>query len=237
MTQSGFRFSAFHPSGRIVLLAFLFICSFTTSTVATQQRLPLDPLTPQEKEIAARVAGEDSRVKELLGGGRQRLVYVEFFALKPEDRSRSEERAGRPIRIGRHAEVLFYGYGNDQGARAIVDLERRSVQEVTRLEGDLVPLTFDDLAEAREIALRNPELRGLLGPDAQRFQIQRQTTRTVNQQPVIEGLRLRTTDPNDPCYKQRCLYLLFRRGRTYLNNASVIVNLNTQTVRIERRRR
>src|SRR5688500_12352089 len=101
MTQSGFRFAAFHPRGRMVLLAFLFICSFTISTLATQQRLPLAPLTPQEKETAARAAGEDSRVKELLGGGRQRLVYVEFFALKPEDRSRSEERAGRPMRIGR----------------------------------------------------------------------------------------------------------------------------------------
>lgn len=236
MSLSGLRFAAF-PTERLLILAFLLTITFTSVTVSAQPRvMPLDPLTPQEKEVAARIASEDARVKELLGAGRQRLIYVDFFALKPDDRSRAEEKDGRAIRIGRHAEVLFYSYQSDQGARVIVDLERRAVSEVSRLDGDLVPLTFDDLVEARDIALRNSDVRGLLGADSQRFEVLRQTSR-YDQQPRVEGLRLRTTDPNDPCYKQRCVYLLFRRGRVYVNTASVIVNLNSQTVRVERRRR
>jgi hypothetical protein len=246
MSLSGLRFAAFPKHERLIVLAFLLTITFTYATVSAQPRggrrqpassvMPLDPLTPQEKEVATRIASEDGRVKELLGGGRQRLIYVDFFALKPEDRSRAEEKDGRPIRIGRHAEVVFYSYQNDQGARVVVDLNRRAATEVSRLEGDLVPLTFDDLVEARDIALRNSEVRGLLGADSQRFEVLRQTAR-YDQQPRVEGLRLRTTDPSDPCYKQRCVYLLFRRGRVYLNTASVIVNLNSQTVRVERRRR
>ncbi|MCA1615644.1 MAG: hypothetical protein LC800_16400 [Acidobacteria bacterium] len=204
------------------------------------QTLPLDPLTPEEKERAARAASDDARVKELLGGGTPRVVYVEFLAVKPDDESRARERDGSPIRIGRHAEVVLYNSENDRGARAVVVLDRRdSVRQVERLDGDRVPLTFADLQEAHSIALRNPEVRSLLGADADRFRVlrQEQIRRGDESQIAVEGLRYRTTDPADPCYRQRCFLLLFRRGRAYVNDARTIVNLNARNARVERRRR
>ena len=204
------------------------------------QVLPLDPLTPEEKERAARAASNNARIKELLGSGTQRVVYVEFLALKPDDESRARERDGRPIRIGRHAEVVLYNPENDQGARAVVELDRQdSVRQVERLDSDLVPLTFEDIEAARDIALRNADVRSLLGADADRFRVlrQAQTRRGDEQQIAVEGLRYRTTNPSDPCYRQRCVALLFRRGRVYVRNANVLVNLNTRTARVERRRR
>jgi hypothetical protein len=202
--------------------------------------LPLDPLTPEEKERAARVASSNARIKELLGSGTPRVVYVEFLALKPDDESRAQERDRRPIRIGRHAEVVLYNPENDRGARVIVELDRQdSVRQVERLDSDLVPLTFEDLEVARDLALRSPEVRSFLGADADRFRVLRQAQirRGDEQQIAVEGLRYRTTNPNDPCYRQRCVALLFRRGRVYIGNANVLVNLSTRTARVERRRR
>ena len=202
--------------------------------------LPLDPLTPAEKERAERVAAEDARVRELLGDGPRRLVYVEFFALKPDDRGQAEERQGRPVRIGRHAEVLFYARALNQGVRAVVDLERGRVREVARLDGDDVPLTPDDVEEARALALRDAAVRRLLGADAERFRVRRERgllRAEAAEQTVVEALRVRSEDANDPCSRERCLLLLFRRGRAYVRDASIVVNLTAQNVRLERRRR
>src|SRR5947207_6780044 len=43
----------------------------------------LDPLTPEETELATRIATADPRVKDALGKGRALLVQVQFLALKP----------------------------------------------------------------------------------------------------------------------------------------------------------
>lgn len=249
MTLSSPCLAAFHRIGRLFFLASVFTFAITLASVSAQRRvaqrpaaqgvLPLDPLTTQEKEKAARIAADDSRVKDLLGSGRQRLIYVEFFALKPEERSRVEERRDRPINIGRHAEVVLFNPQSERGALVIVNLERGSVVETVRLDSDAVPLNHDDIEEARLIALGSSEVRSLLGRDADRFQVLRRTrvTRGDEQLMAVEGLRYRPGNPNDPCYKQRCVALLFRRGRAYVREASVIVNLSARTARVERRRR
>ena len=101
MTRSGFRFAAFHQCGRFFSSrsVHLFIHSIDhrcSAAVASIRDFP--------KEKPPRVLPGNSRVKELLGGGRQRLVTSNSSRLKPDDRSRVGEREGRPVRIGRYAE-------------------------------------------------------------------------------------------------------------------------------------
>ena len=196
--------------------------------ITRQQTLPLDPLTSEEKLIAERIARADSHVGELLGTGRQRLIYVEFLALKPDDEQKTRETPGRPIQIGRHAEVLLYRYDGDLGVRALVDLENRTVKEASRVDGDQVPLTSEDVAEALELALQNEQLRTKLGPEAQQYRVEGERYR-------VEGMRILATDESDPCWKHRCLDLLFRRGQFYLAEFPVTVDLTARTVRLERR--
>jgi len=196
--------------------------------ITRQQTLPLDPLTSEEKVIAERVAKADSHVGELLGTGRQRLIYVEFLALKPEDEQKTRETPGRPIQIGRHAEVLLYRYDGDLGVRAVVDLEKQAVKEVSRVDGEQVPLTSEDVAEALELALQNERLRTKLGPEVQQYRVEGGRYR-------VEGMRILATDESDPCWKHRCLDLLFRRGQFYLAEFPVTVDLTARTVRLERR--
>jgi hypothetical protein len=67
---------------------------------------PLDPLTAAERQQAETVARGDARVKELLGGGRSRLVYVDFSAIKRSDAAQTPD-SPTSVALGRHAEVVF----------------------------------------------------------------------------------------------------------------------------------
>src|SRR6266849_4530672 len=201
------------------------------------QVLALNPLTAEEKAAAERVALADSRVSELLGTGRRGLVSVDLLALKPNKEEIAAAAAGLPIQMARHAEVVFFRYEGEFGVRAVVDLSRKAVTEVSRLESEQVPLTSDDLAEAYKLALRNAEVRSALGPDAERFRVEglQRTAGTAGGQFVVRGLRVQATEESDPCWKHRCLQLLFRRGDVYLTEPVVIVDLSRQQVMLQRR--
>jgi hypothetical protein len=114
------------------------------------------------------------------------------------------------------------------GVRALVDLEKREVNEASRVDGDQVPLTSEDVAEALELALQNEQLRTKLGPEAQQYRVEGERYR-------VEGMRILATDESDPCWKHRCLDLLFRRGQFYLAEFPVTVDLTARTVRLGRR--
>jgi len=179
---------------------------------------PLDPLTPEEVRIVERTARADPRVKDMLGDGRQRLISVEFLALKPDDARSAEETPERPIAIGRHGVALFYRYDGDYGVRAVVDVERTSVMNVSRIEGGQVPLSAEEVSEAASLALKDSSVRRLLGADAERYE--------------IEGLRTRGMSEQDPCATHRCTELVLRRGNLYLAGARIVVDLTAQNVRV-----
>ncbi len=201
--------------GRIVfailsLLSLIFLA--TTSAPAQEiarpvaqaqgERRALDPLTADEQAAAERVARNDPKVKELLGETGVRLVSAVPVLIKAESPEKTN-LAQREIEV-----VLFRPQG-EVGARVIVNLPQHGVVAVTRLASDQVPFTNDDLADAFQMALRDPEVLKALGPEAQTF-------------------------PNDPCSKHRCLWLMFRRGNDYLSQPSVTVDLTDKRVYVEK---
>jgi hypothetical protein len=194
--------------------------------------LPLDPLTAEEKAEAIRVASSDSRVKETLGRGRSTTINAEFLALKSDSATGASDAP-----VGRHAAVIFYRYDDDKGVRAVVDLTRRAVSELSVMDGASVPLAIDEVVQASSLALRNEQVRSALGSSAQTFRVQTSLSGSEPPQNRVEGLRMVALSPNDPCYKQRCVSLLFRQGRSYIVGLSVVVNLTRQDVTVERKPR
>ena len=191
----------------------------------------LDPLTPEEIELATRIATADPRVKDALGKGRALLVQVQFLALKPNVYGAGQDL--ERLKIGRHAAVLFYRYDTDQGVHVIVDLEKRSAGDITRIEGRAVPLAAEEVAQASALALRNDRVRSLLGARVNDFRV---ANLAAGERPEnrIEGLRVVATSPRDPCYRHRCVDLLFRQREGYIAGTSVTVDLTSQAVRVER---
>jgi len=200
-------------------------------------RLPLDPLTDDEKRAAERIALADRRVQELLGGGRRQLVSVEVFANKPPREQIEAAAGGRAIPMGRFAEVLFLRHEGEVGVRAVVDLPAGAVAEVGQVSGPQVPLTQTDLAEAWQLAAREADVRTALGADVDRFRVAEAPVRGAVVRPryAVEALPVEAVADNDPCYKHRCLQLLFRRGDAYLMRPIVIVDLSARKVYIDRR--
>lgn len=212
----------------------------TPTKPGPRQVLPLDPLGPEELRVAERIALADPRVREQLGTGRRELVSVDVFVPKPAQKEIGAAIAGQRIHMGRFAEVVFFRYEGEYGVRAVVDLEGKAVTEVTRLESRQVPMTPTDLGDAWRLALRNEDVRKALGPNVERFQVWQQaraaTAGRSREAYVVEALRVGAAEEKDPCFKHRCLQLLFRRGDTYLMEPSVIVDLSAEKVYVERRR-
>jgi Cu2+-containing amine oxidase len=194
--------------------------------------LPLDPLSEEEKHDAVQIALADARVKEMLGTGRHEAASVSLFPQKLPREQVEAAAAGREIPMSRTAEVIFFRYEDESGVRVIVDLSHKSASEVSRLSTRDVPMTQTDLAEAWNLASRNAEVRETLGAELQQFQVE-----PARQNYRVEGLRIEAVSDKDPCYKHRCLQLLFRRGADYLVKPIVIVDLTSRDVRIERRER
>ena len=186
-----------------------------------QQRMqPLDPLTPEEMELAARRASEDARVKAALGSGRQQLIRVEFLAFKGLDYR--ETRGPDQLKIGRHAAVVFYNYNDDVGIHVVVDLERESVVAITKMEGKVVPLAAAEVTDAFNLAMRNEQVQALLGARAGEFKVSGLVTRERPENRV-EGLRVVSVSPKDPCYRHRCVDLIFHQREGYISGTEVTV--------------
>jgi hypothetical protein len=200
-------------------------------SLTSPQELPLDPLTPEEIELAAQIASADQRVQKELGSGRRQLIRVQFLALKTGiDLKTGQEQ--KPLNVGRSAAVLFYRYDTNQGIHAVVDLRQKSVGNISRLEGRAVPLAIAEVEEAFALALLDKRVRILLGSKANEFRVAQPS---AVQKPAnsVEGLRVVATAPGDPCYKHRCLELHFRKREGYVAGTSVTVDLSAQKVRIK----
>jgi hypothetical protein len=194
---------------------------------------PLDPLTDAEKQEAERIARADPRVIQLLGNGQADLIYVAFFALKPVDPSAS--RDPERLAVERGAEMVFFRSAGDFGVKALVGLGRKGVLSVERLESADVPLREQDWTKAVQLALKNPEMQQVLGKDTDTFRSlsRRKSNAATLKQNAVRILPIVATRPTDPCFRQRCVQLWFRRGPVYMVD-SAIVNLSTGVVVIEK---
>jgi Cu2+-containing amine oxidase len=216
-----------------MIAALLLGCCVMVSTGCRHARRPLDPLTAAEKQEAERIARADSRVIQLLDKGRTELVYVSFFALKPANPSAN--RDPDRLTLERAAEVVFYRFDGNFGIRALVSLGRKGVISVERLESADVPLTGQDWTDALQLALKNPEIQQMLGKDVDKFSrlSRRQSNAATLKQNAVRILLIVATSPKDPCFGNRCVQLLFRRGPVYLVD-SAIVNLSSGVVQVRK---
>jgi len=192
---------------------------------------PLDPLSVDERAAAERLARSDGKVKEIVGESGVRLVSAEPILAKKIPPRESDLTV-------REVEVVLFRPDNEAGARVLVDLRRGSVLEVLRLRTGQVPMTFDDLADAFQLAARDAEVQRLLGPSIQDFKVQAASSQPGIEVPenIVTGLPLRSTDPKDPCATHRCMELFFRRGNDYLSEPVVLVDLTRKKVIVERRK-
>jgi Cu2+-containing amine oxidase len=197
-----------------------------TSRQVASDRRALDPLNRDEIGAAEQIARSDAKVRELLGESGVRVVSVTPVLLKAE----SPEKTNL---AQRQVEVVLFRPQDEVGARVIVNLQRNGVVALHRLRPDQVPMTNDDLADAFQLALRDADVQKSLGTAASTFRIRTDVQRPPENS--VGGLPVRSTDPNDPCSKHRCMRLTFRRGHDYLSEPIVVVDLTAKRVYVQKR--
>ena len=212
--------------------AMLNLLLFHLATAAYPQDsppLPLDPLTPQEREAARSLAIENVKIRAFLGTSRSREIYTDFIAVKRT--AETDIYKDQPRR--RHAEVLYYRYDNDLGVRALVDLEARTVVEVVRVNGTSVPINTEEIKEAADLALADTRVKQLFLGKMPEFHVATQPATAEDMSTNrIEGLRTVGVSPNDPCFRHRCIVLFFRTGNRYVQMNRVVVDLTSQRVQV-----
>jgi hypothetical protein len=216
-----------HP-GPQWCFAMLLGAALASATAFAQTRAYLDPLTDAERRLAEGVAREDARVRKLAGDGRVRLVYVELATPKFD----GKRRKGNDELQGRYAEVLQYRFDDDSGVLTLVDLEKRAVLDVQKVEGGAVPLTREDLEEAVKFALDSDEVRKLLGREASQY-VAPEPSAPENPPYAIRALLVHSHDRKDPCFRHRCVHLFFQQRNAYLIDTA-IVDLTERRVQIQR---
>lgn len=189
---------------------------------------PLDPLTAAERETAARLALADQRVRRFAGDRAHDVALVELLVRKPDQQV---DDADRPPPLGRRAEVLISVFETRfTGIRAVVDLERRVVEDVSELPsaprpagdslrgGPAVPISPREVELARRLVFARPELRTFIDSPLEEI--------------AVEYLPISWID-RELCPSGRCVELLFRRGDSFATTTAV-VDIPTQTVRFRR---
>ncbi len=189
---------------------------------------PLDPLTDFERQTASRLALADQRVLRIASDRAHDVAFVELLVRKPTD---LVDDADRPPDLGRRAEVLISVYESRfTGIRAVIDLERQAVEEVSELPsppaesddslrvGTSVPISPREVELSRRLVLAHPEFRSLVGRPAEEI--------------TVEYLPITSVD-REYCPSGRCLELLFRRGESY-STTTAVVDIPTQGVRFRR---
>lgn len=219
---------------RILSTLFLILMA-TVLTAQTRRPLPLDPLTPEEEELARATALNDRRVRELVGDNPDPTPSIQFIAYKPPGRQDNTP-------AGRHADVVFALEPGRGAVRVLVDVPGKRVVDVVRVSEMSTGISQRDINAAITLAIRDARVIAALGgaETARSFHVAVEPdARRVTAGNIVEALRTIGDYPPD-CNVHRCMVLLFRRGGHYLNDAGdVIVDLNTQqtyvTAREDRR--
>ena len=190
--------------------------------------LPLDPLTAQERALTDTIVRSDARVREFLAGGPNRLINIDFIAVKTPRESATRDEVP-PSR--RTAEAVLYRYDTNQGILVLVDIGRRVVTDIARVPGESVPINNDEVAQAAKLALADRRVIQLFGGRMPAFRVATgPATEAETDQPRIEGLRTIGATPEDPCYRRRCVVLFFRVNNRYVQMNRVFVDLISQRV-------
>jgi len=205
--------------GRLHLLSAAAGLVLLPTVLQPQGVRPLDPLTPAEIAMTRELVRADTQVRRLIGDRRNVLAQISFLALKAEGTdTTAPTKEPAPVRA---AMATYYVYDGDFGVRAFVNLAKRTVLVVQRVDEEPIPMAPEEIATAKRLALADSGLRRRLGPRPEALR--------------VEWLGVTAVDTSDPCYHRRCLQLLFRRGRAFLSRPTVIIDLTSGTVRTEER--
>jgi len=209
------------PSNFVRSLAIGFVFVPWLCGIADAQSKPDLTQALTVAKVSAPLSGEESTLA--LGLAERALKEKKLFADKKMyltdahvTRDTASERKGVFERL---ALLLYYRYEGDLTIEVLINLARKEVVAVKQLPDYVAPISGEEFAIAKELALNDPQLKPILSPHLDRLE--------------VDILTPRSESPDDPFFRHRVLYLMFRVGTKYLIPQSVFVDLTTEKILIE----
>lgn len=167
-------------------------------------------LTEAEKLLAVQLSDQAITARDLRNGSPLYLVETELVIEKAE----IEGNAGRRL-----ARTTHYRYDGDLSIFTMIDLNAQSARRMDVVPHHPVPFSHEEYEAAAGLAMADRRVRSLLGERLTQVQ--------------VEGLAMRTSDPNDRYFGHRVLRLMFKLDHDYLTRPIALVDLTTQTVVVD----
>jgi Cu2+-containing amine oxidase len=169
------------------------------------------PLTNEERTLAVRLAEQALKENKLFTDKKMYLTEARF------NRDTASEIKGVFERL---ALLTYYRYEGDLTIEVFINLTRQQVLAVKQLQKLIPPISPEEFSLAKELVFNDPKLKDVLGPYRDRL--------------VVEPFTSRSESPEDPLFRHRVVYMLFRTGSTYLVPESrVFVDLTAEKVIIK----
>lgn len=189
----------------------------------------IGPLTAEERTGLESMVLSDKRVRQIFGERKPRFIITEAETDKAEAEAFLEGTTEK--RPSRRVSIALFDPKTNRAAHVSVLFEERRILEVQEIKAEDVPLSREDAEDAFSLAKANAELRRALGERGEQFRLA-DANGDVREPFVVEALPLRSTNPRDPCSKDRCLDLIFRTEEGYLP-LRAHVDLTKRTVAVE----
>jgi len=172
------------------------------------EALPPYQLSAEEIRTARDLAEQDLEPPEFAGSPHGRVVFTKVELL-PDAQAQTTQRI---------VQVIHYCYRNDEAVVTTVDLNRHEVTRVETIPHLPTALAPQELARAETLARADAQLAPLFRAHGRALK--------------IEGKVLHVTR-QDPLFGHRVVVLLFSTGGNYLAEPEVLVDLTTETIRID----
>jgi hypothetical protein len=194
--------------------AFLTILSMllAASVVSAQSRQgPPVMLSAAQQERLAAVVLANPEIRRLVGPGAR--VY---FSTPEFDKEATEAFLNGSTDVPPRPLVNVLAVSPRGAARARVALDNGRAVRVEPVAAVDVPILDEDVARALALAQRSARTGIRMGPMLERFQPARAGVEYPPTAYIAEPLPLRSSNPRDPCSRDRCLELVFRTPQGYL---------------------
>ncbi|HKF71564.1 MAG TPA: hypothetical protein VKB68_07435 [Stellaceae bacterium] len=188
------------------------------------------PLTPDERSLVERITLADERIRSAVGAGQVRVITAQVELDKSEAEAFLAGTSSTPPT--RRVTVFVLGAQTNKAVRALVAPAQNRVLAVEPLSASDVPFVRDDADQALALVKANAGVRSAVGADLDKFVVV-DSGSDARVPFAAQILPLRSTAPNDPCTRDRCVDVLFRTENGYLG-IRAHVDLTTRAVSVIR---
>lgn len=210
-------------TSRASLTPLLGLLAASSLASAQPQQGPAMLGAAEQQKLGAAVLA-NPEIRRIVGSADARL----HFGTPDFDKAELDAFLGGASDVPPRPQVNVLAVSATGAARARLSLANGRVVEVQPVPAAELPFFDEDVARALALAQRGERTRAVLGESLSRFEPARAGQEYPPTAYIAEPLPIRSSNPRDPCSRDRCLELVFRTPAGYLPHR-VQVNLTRGT--------